>query len=167
MPPRTSPSPSRSSGDRSANSGADAAPRTIHRVAFNGGNLAHWALFLPDVDGGSDGTLAHIGAETNSSGKKGAHRLRFKKIRVTSSSARSVHAINGAKVTGTMLREVAAEVFAAKGGYNAVTNNCQHFCYDVIAAINAKYPGFVLDSAVADMWAHRNTIVTVTKYLRG
>ncbi|KAL2142873.1 hypothetical protein VTI28DRAFT_641 [Corynascus sepedonium] len=154
------------SGSRSTRSGEGANARSLHRVAFSGGSLAHWALFLPDEDGSAEGTLVHVGVETGSSGVKRNHRVRVKKIRVTRSSARSVHVISGARITRTTLEQVAKDIFNRKG-YNVATNNCQHFCFDVIAELHLLYPDLVPQSAVDDMRRNGTTITNVTNFLRG
>jgi hypothetical protein len=157
---------SNSSGSRSTRSGEGASPRGLHRVAFRGGSLSHWALFLPDQDGGNEGTLVHVGVETGSSGVKRNHRVLVKKIRVTRSSAQSVHVIRGAHVTTAMLKAVAQDIFDRKG-YNVITNNCQHFCFDVVQELHDLYPDLVTLDAVNDVRQHGTIINNVTNLMRG
>lgn len=134
-------------------------------MAFSGGSLAHWALFIPDEQGGSKGTIVHVGVETGSSGSKGNHRVRTKGIEISSSTAQSVHVIEGAYVTTAMVKAAAETVFVA-GGYNIVTNNCQHFCYDVVNELNRRYPDHVTETAVRDVWQHGTVISNGTQFVR-
>ncbi|KAK3903476.1 hypothetical protein C8A05DRAFT_14563, partial [Staphylotrichum tortipilum] len=136
-------------------------------VAFRGGNLAHWGLFLPDEEGSPEGTLVHIGVNTLASGLvKLNHRLYVKKLVVTRSNAQSVHPITGAHVTRDILQQVANSVYQARG-YNYVTNNCQHFCLDVVKELHARYADLVLDAAVQDVLQHGTAISAVTNFTRG
>ncbi|KAF2217599.1 hypothetical protein CERZMDRAFT_119434 [Cercospora zeae-maydis SCOH1-5] len=74
------------------------ARRQLFRVAFEGEDTAHWALFLSDGPGLRDGILCHVGVDKNRSGKKVGHELRFHPILMNSSSAESVFPNQGAIV---------------------------------------------------------------------
>ncbi|KAL2130077.1 hypothetical protein VTI74DRAFT_6934 [Chaetomium olivicolor] len=109
-------------------------------------SLSHWALFLPDEDGIAEGSLVHVGVEMGSSGIKRNHKWR----------SRHPHYI---------IQALAEDIFNSRG-YNVVTNNCQHFCFDMVAELHRRYPDLIPQEAVGDVAAHGTTITNVTKFLR-
>jgi hypothetical protein len=140
-------------------------PRQLHRVAFEGEDTAHWALFLPDRDGGARGILVHVGANKGKSGRKENHTLRSSPFLITSSTAQSVFPIAHAAVTESQLTRAAEEVFQRKG-YRLLTNNCQHFCIDVVTELNRVWPHSVPPEAVIDVASRGTTITNLTRWVR-
>jgi hypothetical protein len=84
---------------------------------------------------------------------------------VTRTDAQSVFPIAQASVTETQLRNIAKDVFDRKG-YSAVTNNCQHFCVDVVEELHNRYPESVPRAAVADINARGTTLTAIKNFAR-
>lgn len=139
--------------------------RQLHRVAFEGEDSAHWALFLPTRPAGPTGILCHVGVAIDSSGCKTDHQLRWDSFDISKSSAKSYFAIPGAIVTENQLRRTAETVFDRKG-YRSLTNNCQHFCIDVLIELNRNWPDSVTAQAVAEVQARGTKFTKMTTFLK-
>ncbi|PPJ49692.1 hypothetical protein CBER1_02140 [Cercospora berteroae] len=139
------------------------ARRQLFRVAFEGEDTAHWALFPSDRPGLPDGVLCHVGVEKNKSGKKVAHELRYHPIKINTSSAGSAFPIHGAVIAEWQLRQAAQTVFERKA-YRVVTNNCQHFCIDVLVELNRNWPDMVPAQAIVDVQARGTKFTKMTTF---
>lgn len=133
-------------------------PRPLHRIAFQGKNGAHWGLFLPKNVGRADGTLIHIGARSEKLLRKRGHEVHYDPFLVTLSSAQSVFLIPQANVSERQMKRACQDVFERKG-YNMFTNNCQHFCMDVVLQLNHLFPEAVPKESVLEMEG-RGTVLT-------
>ncbi|KID78795.1 uncharacterized protein G6M90_00g026540 [Metarhizium brunneum] len=145
------------------------------RVAFEGERTAHWALFIPEEIGSHEGTLVHIGVEkaascgsnrtSKSTGKVEKYVLRCHEFRMMGSGAQSCFPIANAYSTESELRRAAEEVFKRKS-YNLLTNNCQHFCIDVVTYWHKICPQSVPRSAVEDVLARAQGVTNISYMLR-
>ncbi|KAG8159871.1 hypothetical protein KVR01_010508 [Diaporthe batatas] len=139
--------------------------RILHRIAFEGEDTAHWALFLPEAAGGVSGLLVHVGILKGKSGAKQNRQLRSEIINLSSTSAQCAFPIANTYVSEYQLMRAAQTVFDRKE-YRTLTNNCQHFCIDVITELNQIWPECVTAQAVKDV-ATRGTIFTkTTRFLK-
>uniref|UniRef100_A0A1Y1MAD1 PPPDE domain-containing protein n=1 Tax=Photinus pyralis TaxID=7054 RepID=A0A1Y1MAD1_PHOPY len=163
----------------------------LYRVAFEGERTAHWALFVPEQIGGHKGTLVHVGVEkearcgsnrtsgpednrksirgcnlaSNHTGKVEKYALECHNFKMRGSGAESCFPIANAFVTLPQLRRAAEEVFKRKS-YNLLTNNCQHFCIDVVTYLHQIYPQSVPRSAVDDVLARAQGLTNISYMLR-
>ncbi|KAI8945747.1 hypothetical protein F4801DRAFT_567243 [Xylaria longipes] len=140
-------------------------PRQLHRIAFEGEDTAHWALFLPDTSGSPSGLLVHVGVHKGWSGTKTNHKLRQDRFTVTHSTARTVFPIAHAVVSEYQLLRAAEAVFERKG-YRLLTNNCQHFCIDVVTELNRVWPETVPPAAVHEVRSRGTSLTNVVGALR-
>lgn len=139
--------------------------RVLHRIAFEGEDTAHWALFLPEAAGGITGRLVHVGVLKGRSGAKENRQLRSDIIDLSNTSAQCAFPIPNAIVSEYQLIRAAQTVFDRKG-YRTLTNNCQHFCIDVVTELHQIWPECVPAQALKDV-ANRGTIFTkTTRFLK-
>lgn len=139
--------------------------RVLHRIAFEGEDTAHWALFLPEAAGGVSGLLVHVGVLKGRSGAKQNRQLRDEVINLSNTSAQCAFPIPNTYVSEYQLMRAAQAVFDRKG-YRTLTNNCQHFCIDVVTELNQIWPECVSAQAIKDV-ENRGTIFTkTTRFLK-
>lgn len=131
----------------------------LRRVGFAGNeNTTHWALFIPDWTGGVRGKTCHVSVVRNKYKKVVAHLLLLTPTALRETSISSSFQIEGAVVGEWQLWQAAHNVYLSKG-YNMVTNNCQHFCVDVVTELHRLFPHCVKAEAI-DLVQSRGTIFT-------
>lgn len=102
-------------------------------IAWGDGNLAHWAIFVPNRAGSPIGRIFHFGVEAQSSGMAcmTTPQLLCHPFHVRRSGASHCFEIHAARVTIPQVEEAASTVFRTYT-YNIVTANCQNFAMDVL-----------------------------------
>lgn len=139
----------------------------LHRVAFKGEDFAHWAILLPAKTGAPIGTFVHIGVQKDKRTKKPIHHeLLIDTIDLTTSTVQESRPILGSNVSEAQLIEAARAVFNRDGNtYHMLTNNCQHFCIDVVTWLHQHYPNAVTKESVKDCEGKGTTAVAVRKFI--
>lgn len=159
---------SRSSTTSQASSLYSASPaHKLHRIAFQGEDSAHWALLLPKKTGAPIGLLVHIGVQKEEfTSRPLRHELRFQTIDLVNTTASEALIIPGAEVTESQLREAAETVFNREGNnYHMLTNNCQHFCLDVVTWLHQRYPNSISADAIKDCEAKGTKPIALRKFI--
>jgi hypothetical protein len=122
-------------------------------VAFKGA-IAHWGFIHVDRDGGDSGTLIHVGVRTNSSGTtlKFENKLKVSPIRsMSQSSIVATYPIHGAVVTRQEALDILQRVYERNGDYQALLNNCQHFCIHGVEELKATICPGISDQTIKDL----------------
>lgn len=139
----------------------------LHRVAFQGEDSAHWAILLPVKTGVPIGVFVHIGVEKDRITLKPIrHELLIHNINISHTAATEAILIPGAEVTEYQLVEAAEAVFYRRNNsYHMLTNNCQHFCIDVVTWLHYHYPNSVSKDAIRDCEGKGTTAVALRKFI--
>ncbi|KAJ4392953.1 hypothetical protein N0V93_002157 [Gnomoniopsis smithogilvyi] len=74
--------------------------------------------------------------------------------------------IPGAEITESQLKEAAEAVFYRKGNtYHMLTNNCQHFCIDVVTWLHYRYLESVSRDAIKDCEGKGTKPIALRKFI--
>ena len=144
-------------------------PRPLYRVAYkpNSSDPPQWAFILPDQDC-NQGTLLYI-----KPGKTPTVReLATKRLRLTdASTAISMQAIPGTRMTLAQLTSVAGEVFKANFAATVAKGGpCEGFCAEVMYVMHRRYgygDSVVGERAVIDVRENGTVVRVGTPVLEG
>lgn len=117
--------------------------RSLHLVEFYSGIGVHWALFLPNRDGGHIGTLMHLRTRGPTYSFPGAQSWisQIENFQLRRSTARRCINLNGARCASWQLYWAAHRAFDDEfRNFNAFTRNCQVFIYRILQILNNHYP---------------------------
>jgi hypothetical protein len=148
-------------------------PRPLYGVAYKPSSnssssdptTTHWTYILPDQDC-IQGTLLYL-----KPGKTPTVReLATKRLRLTdASTATSIQAIPGTRVTLAQLTSVAGEVFKVNFAAAAVAKGpCEGFCAEVMYVMHRRYGDSVVgERAVVDVRENGTVVKRGTPVLEG
>lgn len=138
----------------------------LQRVAYQGEDSAHWALVLPFKTGDEAGIFVDIAVRKDKTLKPVDHVLRIQKLHVVDTLVTEARVITGAVISERQLREAADAVFYREGNsYHMLTNNCQHFCLDVVTWLHQHYPNSVSAAAVKECAGKGTVPIAVRKFI--
>ncbi|EEQ84566.1 hypothetical protein RJZ56_007849 [Blastomyces dermatitidis] len=124
------------------------APQTLHLVAFGIGDIAHWALFIPNRTADPTGTLVHIGIEGNDAKSGGGEaELLINQFQLSRSSAKSVVPLVGSRATRGEVEDAARACFESFD-YNILLDNCQTFTIDVLTELRRRLPSQIQQASI-------------------
>ncbi|PSR88703.1 hypothetical protein BD289DRAFT_431797 [Coniella lustricola] len=138
----------------------------LHRIAFQGEDFAHWAMLLPLKTGVPVGLLVHIGVRKDVCHRPVHHELLMHIADTVSTTASEAVVIPGTNVSESQLRQAAEAVFRRSGNnYHMLTNNCQHFCIDVVIWLHQHYPDSVTKEAIRDCEGRGTKAIAFRKFI--
>lgn len=117
--------------------------------------------------GSAFGLLVHIVVRRDpATGKPFGHELGMKRLDMVGTPTSEARVIPGAEVSEDQLRRAAEAVFYRPDNtYHLLTNNCQHFCIDVVTWLHQYYPNAVSQDAITDCEGKGTKPVALRKFI--
>jgi hypothetical protein len=113
---------------------------TLHLITFKSSSIApkataHWALFLPDKQGGSIGILFAVKKRSLTSAK--TEFQMYEHYDANSSDVQSTHALPEIVVSSSVLSSACHEVTYNRA-FHFINSNCQHWVLEVIEELSRR-----------------------------